>query len=171
SARVGNWPGITVDLGSAKLLLGGHIVRLIDLPGIYDLHGYSDDEQIVRDFLGQHAVDLVMIVLNSSQIDRQLALALQLRALGMPAILLLNMSDEAKRTGIGIDTDAMSEALGMPVALISAKYGDGCPQALQQAARHLEQQASPVTAGELNAKLHTENEIEREMERIVQRTV
>ena len=171
SARVGNWPGITVDLSSAKLLLGGHIVELVDLPGIYDLHGYSDDEQVVRDFLTQHAVELVMIVLNSSQIDRQLALALQLRALGMPAMLLLNMSDEAKRAGIGIDTDAMAQALGMPVQQISAKYGDGCPQALQEAARHLDRQSSPVSAEELNAKLRSDNEIEHEMERIVQRTV
>ena len=171
SARVGNWPGITVDLSSAKLLLGGHIVELIDLPGIYDLHGYSDDEQVVRNFLGQHAVELVMIVLNSSQIDRQLALALQLRALGMPAMLLLNMSDEAKRAGIGIDVEAMSEALGMPVLQISAKYGDGCPQALQAAAHHLDRQHSPVSATELNTKLRADDEIERDMERIVQRTV
>ncbi|HEX5539488.1 MAG TPA: FeoB small GTPase domain-containing protein, partial [Methylophilaceae bacterium] len=82
SARVGNWPGITVDLMSAKILLGGHIAELVDLPGLYDLHGYSDDEQVVRHFLANNTVDLVMIVLNSSQIDRQLSLALQIRALG-----------------------------------------------------------------------------------------
>ena len=171
SARVGNWPGVTVDLTSAKILLGGHIAELIDLPGIYDLHGYSDDEQVVRDFLTQHAVELVMIVLNSSQIDRQLALALQLRALGMPAMLLLNMSDEAKRAGIGINVEAMSQALGMPVLQISAKYGDGCPQALQEAARHLDRSHSPVPAASLNAMLRADSEVEREMERIVQRTV
>jgi len=63
SARVGNWPGITVDLMSAKILMGGHIAQLIDLPGIYDLHGFSEDEQVVRHFLQNNAVDLVIIVL------------------------------------------------------------------------------------------------------------
>ena len=72
SARVGNWPGITVDLMSTKILMGGHIAELIDLPGLYDLHGYSDDEQVVRHFLSNNNVDLVMIVDNSAQIDRQL---------------------------------------------------------------------------------------------------
>jgi len=104
SARVGNWPGITVDLMRAKILLGGHIAELIDLPGIYDLHGFSDDEQVVRHFLTAAKVDLMMIVANSSQIDRQLSLALQLKSLGIPAMLLLNMSDEAKRAGIRINT-------------------------------------------------------------------
>ena len=70
SARVGNWPGITVDLMSAKILLGGHIVELVDLPGIYDLHGFSDDEQVVRHFIEQNEIDLVMLTLNTSQIGR-----------------------------------------------------------------------------------------------------
>ena len=78
SARVGNWPGITVDLMSAKILAGSHIAELIDLPGLYDLHGFSDDEQVVRHFLSNNEVDLVCIVLNSTQIDRQLSLALQI---------------------------------------------------------------------------------------------
>ena len=137
SARVGNWPGITVDLMSAKILMGGHIAELIDLPGLYDLHGFSDDEQVVRHFLSNNTVDLAMIVLNSSQIDRQLSLALQIRNLGMPTILLLNMQDEAKRAGITIDTEAMSNQLGFPVLQISAKYGDGCPQALIAAAKQV----------------------------------
>jgi ferrous iron transport protein B len=152
SARVGNWPGITVDLMSAKILMGGHIAELIDLPGLYDLHGFSDDEQVVRHFLSNNTVDLAMIVLNSSQIDRQLSLALQIRNLGMPTILLLNMQDEAKRAGISIDTEMMSKQLGFPVLQISAKYGDGCPQALQAAAKQVAENsnaASPQTIAAL----------------------
>lgn len=171
SARVGNWPGITVDLMSAKMLLGGHIAEIVDLPGIYDLHGFSDDEQVVRHFLAQHAVDLVLVVLNSTQIDRQLALALQLRALGLPAMLLLNMRDEARRAGIGIDEAAMSQALDMPVTQISAKYGDGCPQAIQEAARHLDRQQPPVSAERISELLRADTQIEQEMESIVRRTV
>jgi ferrous iron transport protein B len=171
SARVGNWPGITVDLMSAKILAGGHIAELIDLPGLYDLHGFSDDEQVVRHFLANHPVDLVMIVLNSSQIDRQLSLALQIRSLGIPAMLLLNMSDEAKRAGITINTVAMAQQIQMPVMQISAKYGDGCQQALQAASRLLDQPNVSPSPEQIEKLLEADSAIEHEMEAIVKNTV
>jgi len=171
SARVGNWPGITVDLMSAKILMGGHIAELIDLPGLYDLHGYSDDEQVVRHFLSNNTVDLVMIVANSAQIDRQLSLALQIRALGMPCMLLLNMSDEAKRAGITIDTEAMSAKLNMPVVQISAKYGDRCPDALKAASLLLLKPKQHVDAEKITKQLQQDSNIEAEMEAIVESTV
>lgn len=171
SARVGNWPGITVDLMSAKLLLGGHIAELIDLPGLYDLHGFSDDEHVVRHFLSHHQIDLVLIILNSAQIDRQLSLALQIRALGLPAVLLLNMEDEAKRAGITINTQAMSKQLGMPVRTISAKYGQGCPEALQLAAETMLQHPNLTSPDSIARKLELENAIEQEMHHIIDQSV
>ena len=171
SARVGNWPGITVDLMSAKILIGGHIAELVDLPGLYDLHGFSDDEQVVRHFLSSNPVDLAIIVLNSSQIDRQLSLALQLKNLGLPAILLLNMQDEAKRAGISIDAEAMSRQLGLPVMLVSAKYGDGCPQALQVAARQMEEKPNRVSPQTIASLLEADVQIEQDMLDIVKKTV
>ncbi len=102
-AHVGNWPGVTVDLLAAKILLGDAMVEVIDLPGFYNLHGFSEDEAVVRHFLETQPVNLLLIVLNSSQLDRQLALPLQLRELGIPMCLLLNMSDEANKLGIRID--------------------------------------------------------------------
>ncbi|EUJ09965.1 ferrous iron transporter FeoB [Methylophilaceae bacterium 11] len=172
SARVGNWPGITVDLMSAKILLGGHIAELIDLPGLYDLHGFSDDEQVVRHFLSNHTVDLVMIVLNSSQIDRQLSLALQIKQLGLPTLLLLNMQDEAKRAGITIDTVTMAAQLGFPVQTISAKYGDGCPQALQAAALVLNTPVSTMPSPAHVAQLlEVDTQIEQTMHNIVKHAV
>jgi ferrous iron transport protein B len=171
SARVGNWPGITVDLMSAKILAGGHIAEIIDLPGLYDLHGFSDDEQVVRHFLSQHPIDLALIVLNSSQIDRQLSLALQIKQLGLPAILLLNMQDEAKRAGITIDTLAMASELGFQVMPISAKYGDGCPQLLQTAGLLLNQLHSPSDPNIIAKKLEADSQIEQEMQTIVKQSV
>ena len=171
SARVGNWPGITVDLMSAKILIGGHIAELVDLPGLYDLHGFSDDEQVVRHFLSSNPVDLAIIVLNSSQIDRQLSLALQLKNLGLPAILLLNMQDEAKRAGISIDAAAMSRQLDMPVMQISAKYGDGCPQALQTAARQMEEKPNRISPQTIASLLEADVQIEQDMLDIVKKTV
>lgn len=100
SARVGNWLGVTVDLMGAKVLIGAEMVEIVDLPGIYDMHGFSDDEQVVRHFLENNVVDLVLIILNTCQLDRQLSLALQLKQMSLPALLLLNMADEAKRCAI-----------------------------------------------------------------------
>ncbi len=171
SARVGNWPGITVDLMSAKLPLGGHIAELVDLPGIYDLHGFSDDEQVVRHFLSNNDVDLIFIVLNATQIERQLSLALQVRSLGLPAILLLNMQDEAKRAGITIDTQAMSKKINMPVVLLSAKYGDGCPATLETASTKLAENTKAISAKAIAQRLEADSQIEVEMESIIHNTV
>jgi ferrous iron transport protein B len=171
SARVGNWPGITVDLMSAKILAGGHIAELIDLPGLYDLHGFSDDEQVVRHFLSKNEVDLVCIVLNSTQIDRQLSLALQIRNLGIPAILLLNMQDEAKRAGITINAEAMSTQINIPTLQLSAKYGDGLPALLQKMAEVIGKNAQKVSAIEVAKRLEADNQIELEMQSIINDTV
>jgi ferrous iron transport protein B len=170
SARVGNWPGITVDLLSAKILLGGHIAELVDLPGIYDLHGFSDDEQVVRHFLKENEIDLVMIVLNTTQIDRQLSLCLQVRNLGLPVVLMLNMVDEARRYGITINDKEMAAQLGMPVALISAKYGEGCNEALTLAAAQLERKNQPV-AETLRQQLKSDERIEDEMNKVLHAAV
>jgi ferrous iron transport protein B len=171
SARVGNWPGITVDLMSAKILLGGHIAELIDLPGIYDLHGFSDDEQVVRHFLENNEIDLVILVLNTSQVDRQLSLGLQVRDLGLPTVLMLNMADEAKRSGITVDADIMSQHLGIPVTMLSAKYGEGFPQALQLAAQTMNNATAHPAPEELRAQLDSDDKIERQMEEIVKASV
>ena len=171
SARVGNWPGITVDLMSAKILMGGHIAQLVDLPGIYDLQGFSDDEQVVRHFLSKNYVDLVMIVINATQIDRQLSLALQIRNLGLPAILLLNMQDEFARSGIRVDTAALSMQLNMPVLMISAKYADGCPAALQAAGALLNQTMQSPLPAEIVTRIDANVSIEADMQRIITNTV
>jgi ferrous iron transport protein B len=171
SARVGNWPGITVDLMSAKILIGGHIAELIDLPGIYDLHGFSDDEQVVRHFLSNNAVDLVIVLLNSSQIDRQLSLVLQIKKLNLPAVLALNMADEAKHSGISIDTESMAKDLQMPVMQISAKYGDGLPKAIQAATQLINQNQPASNPQLISQLLQEDNQIEQEMEALIQHHV
>ena len=170
SARIGNWPGITVELMAAKILFGGHIAEVIDLPGIYDFHGFSEDEKVVRHFLENNSVDLVFVIANTSQIERQLALVLQVRELGLPAMLLLNMSDEAQRAGITVDTEKMSDQLGMPVVQISAKYGDGCCQALDLAQHEMETH-QPISAEEIHARLAADDQIEHKMEQILKSSV
>jgi ferrous iron transport protein B len=173
SARVGNWPGITVDLMTAKILVGSHMAELVDLPGIYDLHGYSDDESVVRDFLQATPIDLVLVIANAVQIERQMSLVLQVRALGVPALLLLNMADEARKLGITIDADKLAEHLGMPVSLISAKYGEGQPAALQKLGQALNEQgasAATVSKEQLDAPVD-HAQIERDTARALAHAV
>ena len=125
SVRVGNWPGVTVDLYSIKTLINGNLTELIDLPGIYDLNGYSEDEEIVKNFINNNKIDQIFFILNSTQIDRQLELAIKIQKLGIPVLILVNMIDEAKSLGISYDFPEMEKMLGCPVLPISAKYGQG----------------------------------------------
>ena len=137
SARVGNWPGVTVDLLTAKIIVGGDMVELVDLPGIYDLHGYADDEKVVRHFLEAQAVDMLVVLVNAAQLDRQLVLPLQLKQLGYPIVLLVNMIDEAKKLGITIDASSLAQGMGVDVVKVSAKYGDGYKEMMRAMAQAL----------------------------------
>ncbi len=132
-ARVANWPGLTVELlrGSLPPDASGRPYELIDLPGIHDLHGSSEDEAIVRRFLSVTRPDLAVVVLNASRSDTQLRLALELEATGLPMILALNMGDEAKRFGVRIDHQRLAEALGLPVLVLSARQGQGLDALLE----------------------------------------
>jgi ferrous iron transport protein B len=170
AARVGNWPGITVELLSSKILLGADMVEIIDLPGIYDLHGFSDDEQVVRHFLHDNAPDLALVILNATQIERQMSLLLQLKALNMNIVVLLNMSDEAKKYGISIDSRKMAELLEMPIFPISGKYGTGYADALHAITRAL-RYPTPGMAENLRSQLEQDEHIEAEMARVLKQTV
>lgn len=133
-AKVGNWHGITVDLLAARMLVGGHMAQLVDLPGIYDLRGVSEDEKVVTTFLGSYRPDLILFVMNATQTERQATLLAELVALGIPMVAVLTMADEARQLGITIDVPGLSAALGMPVCLLSAKFGQGVEH-LQSAMR------------------------------------
>ncbi|MDR3410491.1 MAG: ferrous iron transport protein B [Formivibrio sp.] len=128
AARVANWPGLTVDITTGKILLGSFMVHVADLPGIYDLEGGAEDEQLAQAFLAETDLDAVVLVLNAMQLDRQLALALQLKALGAPLVVLLNMADEARAAGIQIDLEGLSAELACPVYAVCAKHGEGMPE-------------------------------------------
>jgi ferrous iron transport protein B len=170
AARVGNWPGITVELLSGKILLGEDMVEIIDLPGIYDLHGFSDDEQVVRHFLHDNVPDLALIILNTTQIERQMSLLLQLMKLDLNIVVILNMADEARKFGISVDVEKMSALLEIPIFLLSAKYGSGYPEALQAITRAL-RYPTPGMAEHLRSQLEQDEHIETEMARVLKHTV
>ncbi len=142
----------------SKVLLGGSMVEIVDLPGIYDLHGFSDDERIVRNFLESATVDLVAVVINAAQVERQLGLALELRDLGLPTAILLNMADEAKQLGIRIDTPALTREISTPAALMSAKHGHGHHEVLTMLTRALAS-SSPMPLGAVRSRLAASDRI------------
>ena len=126
-AHVANWPGLTVDLLRGRLPADaeGRPFELVDLPGVHDLSGRSEDEAIVQRFLRETPPDLLLVVVNATQVASQLRLVLQLREAGLPMVLALNMSDEARRFGVRIDPDGLAEALALPVLPVSARRHEG----------------------------------------------
>ncbi len=166
SARTGNWPGLTVELLAAKLPLGADLVELVDLPGIYDLHGMTEDEHVVRRFLERVPVDLLVVVLNAAQIDRQIGLLLQARALGLPLLAVLNMRDEAERFGVQIDVDRMADTLGIPVLEVSARRAEGIGP-LKRALAGALQGARPVPLAELADRLAPDATVQEEAESLL----
>ena len=145
SARIGNWPGITVDLHVVKTILGSHMAELVDLPGIYDLQGLSEDEKIVQSFINHNKIDLAIVVLCSAQIERQLSLLLQLQKLHIPCVIALNMHDEAKKMGITINAPLLEKKLKTPVVKTSAKFGEGMTELLKASSQLMSQKvATPI---------------------------
>ncbi len=139
SAKVGNWPGVTVDLLSVKTMFGGELIELIDLPGIYGLSGYSEDEKVVADFIKNNQIDHIFYVANSTQLDRQLELMLELKKFNIPLTLVANMIDEAKAFGIEIDFKVLEQCLQTEIIPISAKYGQGFEKLHQKPKKNLPQ--------------------------------
>jgi ferrous iron transport protein B len=170
-ASIGNWPGITVDLMVAKVKLGDEVAEVVDLPGIYDLRGFSADEAVVCKFLAETPLNLVLIILNSTQLDRQLSLALQIKYLNLPAVLLLNMADEAPNFGVSVDVAGLSKRLGMPVVALSAKYGNGYELAVSTIDRTLQEHPEPVCVGELRDRFLSDRQMATQLGTLFQETV
>ena len=123
--HVGNWPGKTVAKKEGSFQLGGLSVTVVDLPGTYSLTAYSPEEVIARDFILQARPSLVVTVLDAANLERNLYLTVQVLELGVPVIIVLNMSDLAAERGIIIDTGRLGRELGVPVVTAVASQNKG----------------------------------------------
>ncbi len=129
--KVANYAGVTVERKEGRLLsAAGKTLRLLDLPGTYSLHPRSPDERITCDVLagrarGEKRPDLVVCVLDATNLRRNLRLVLAVKRLGLPCIVVLNMADLAAKRGLLLDPTALSAALGMPVVRTVAIKGEG----------------------------------------------
>ena len=118
--KVGNWPGVTVDKKIGKIKHNGFEADLVDLPGIYSLSAWSEDERIARDYLVSCEADLLVNIVDSTNLERNLFLTLLLKNMGVPVLVVFNMIDIAKKYGIEINAEKMEAELGLPVILASA---------------------------------------------------
>ena len=121
---VGNWPGVTVEkkVGRIKKLKG---YKVIDLPGVYSLSPYSPEEKVTRNFLVEDRPDVIINIVDSTNLERNLYLTTQLLEFGIPVIVALNMADVLRKKGDKIDLAQLSKALGCPVVEVSALKNEG----------------------------------------------
>jgi ferrous iron transport protein B len=172
--KVANYPGVTVERKAGLFTTpGGRTVSLLDLPGTYSLRGRSPDEEITRDVVlgrkaGESVPDLVLCVADSTNLRLTFRLMLELKATGRPLMLVLNMYDIAKRRGVTVDIDKLSEQLGIPVVTSIAVRKGGTAELLKRTdemAAHVPAAAAsdnwrPLTTAELRA-------LQREADRII----
>lgn len=129
---VGNWPGVTVEKKEAKLSADKSVI-ITDLPGIYSLSPYSPEERVSRDYLMSGEPDVVIQVVDATNLERNLYLALQVIETGVPVVVALNMADLVEKNGDKIDTEALSKSLGCPVVMISALKNRGLDNLIAEA--------------------------------------
>ncbi len=113
--HVGNWPGVTVERKEGQTRHGGHIYRVVDLPGTYSLGAFSEDELVAREYVLTGNPDVVINVVDATNIERNLYLSTQLLEMGARVVVALNMVDEAESRQISIDARMLAEKLGVPV--------------------------------------------------------
>ncbi|RUM94461.1 MAG: ferrous iron transporter B [Thiothrix sp.] len=126
--KTGNWPGVTVERKEGRFRLQDSEVVAIDLPGIYSLDAGSLDEAVTRDYLLSQQADVIVNVIDATNLERNLYLTVQMLEMDVPMVVALNMMDVAKRRGVLIDTDKLSKELGCPVVPVVAVKSEGLAQ-------------------------------------------
>ncbi len=123
--HIGNYPGVTVEKKTGYSEHKGFRIEIVDLPGTYSLTAYSPEEIVTRDYILNDSPDIVVDIIDSTNLERNLFLCLQFRELGVPVIGALNMSDEAENIGINIDVDHLSRILDIPFVKTVGHKGSG----------------------------------------------
>ena len=157
--HVGNFPGVTVEqkIGEVR---GQKNCQVVDLPGIYSLRPYSEEELVTRDFLLNQQPDGIINIIDATNIERNLYLTLQLMAMEIPMVLALNMMDEVHANGGTIDTGLLSQQLGIPVLPISAIKNDGVSELTRMAVETAQKHRTPMVydfcpAGPVHRCIHS----------------
>ena len=140
---VGNWPGVTVERKTGTLK-GDKEVEFVDLPGIYSLSPYSNEEVIARNYLSEGHPDAIIDIVDASNLERNLYLTTQLMEFGVPVVVALNQMDIVKKRGYTIKSQELSERLHVPVVEISALRGEGIEDIVQAAVKAAREDKAPT---------------------------
>lgn len=131
--RVGNFSGVTVEKAEVRFVAQGHSIKIVDLPGTYSLNDYTQDERVTKEFLENEPYDLIINVVDTTNLERNLFLTTQLLELDKKMIVALNMIDEAQKEGMCIDHEQLSSILGVPCVKVSAATKKGIGKLLNRA--------------------------------------
>ena len=134
--HTGNWPGKTVEKKEGEIEHDGRTINIVDLPGTYSLTAYSPEEIIARDFIIEGRPDVVINVIDATNLERNLYLTVQILELDVPVVLALNMTDDLHKNGAKINVDHLSQLLGnIPVVQTAANKGKGISELINKAVR------------------------------------
>ena len=132
SLKIGNWPGVTIEKKEVSFKIGNEDIKLIDLPGIYNLSINTPEERVSRDFLLNEKVDVVINVMDSTSLEKNIYLTALLKELGIPIVMALNFEDEFKRIGYELDVERFQKQIGIPVVFTSGKSGHGVDKLMEK---------------------------------------
>lgn len=136
---IGNWPGKTVERAEGILKFRGKTIKVIDLPGIYSLSAYSQEEIVSREFIAFDKPDIIINVVDASNLERNLFFTIQLMELHVPMVIALNQIDYAIKKGIDIDVEKLEKLLGIPVIKTIATKGKGLEELVKRALDSIEE--------------------------------
>ncbi|MGG5461325.1 ferrous iron transport protein B [Clostridium sp. B9] len=131
--HIGNWPGVTVEKKEGTLKFKGESYKVVDLPGTYSLGAYSEDEIVARNYIMKDNPDVVINVVDATNLERNLYLTTQLIEMGANVVIALNMIDQAESLGLNIDADKISKKLGVPIVRTSALKNRGINELIETA--------------------------------------
>lgn len=159
--HTGNWPGKTVVRAEGAFEYNSQKFKLIDLPGTYSLLSTSQDEEVARNFILFGKPDVTVIIVDSSRLERNLNLVLQILEITDKVVLCLNLIDEAKRNNIKIDERTLARDLGIPVVPTSARFNKGIPELIQT--------INEVATGKIICKPHQIKNVPKNIENAVKK--
>ena len=160
SLKIGNWPGVTIEKKEVFFKIGNEDIKLIDLPGIYNLSINTPEERVSRDFLLDEKVDVVINVMDSTSLEKNIYLTALVKELGIPMVMALNFEDEFKRIGYKLDVERFEKQLGIPVVFTSGKSGNGVDKLMEKVVELSKQSSSENKQHRLLFDKEIENNIE-----------
>ena len=161
--HVGNYPGVTVERKEGTCKYNDYLLNIIDLPGTYSLTAYSVEELVARDYIIDNHPDVVVDVIDASNLERNLYMAVQLMEMNVPLVLAFNMSDVARQRGMVFDIEKLSALLGVPIVMTVGNKSKGLDDLLETIVKVADGTTTPCNISE---RINFGQEIEEELQKI-----